>query len=96
MASDTEIAVRIVAKLGRNQAFGSHGVYVDDAVNWVQTSDQGRAKELIDEMTKDDDAPLKPTLGSSGNREKIVLTSPEDAVEYLEARDARVPWNLRQ
>lgn len=91
MATDTELRCKIVRKLVRNRVTGAHKKTVDTAKNWVATSDQGRAEELIREMIRDPDSPIEPYGGS---RDNIRLTSIPDGVEWLQSNDCDIPFGF--
>jgi len=88
--NDTEIKLRIVEKMARKEFVGNSSVHKDDATNWVASHDQGRARELLDEMTTDRDVPVVESA-----RGHLRLTSMADAVEFIRDNDGDVPWNAR-
>lgn len=80
MATDNEIRCKIVRKLVRDRVTGKHKKTVDTAKNWVTTSDQGRAEELIREMIRD---PASPIEAYGGSRDNIRLSSIPKGVRFL-------------
>jgi hypothetical protein len=85
---DTEIKLRIIEKMARKEFVGNSAVDRDDATNWLPSHDQGRARELIDEMTADRGVPVVATVGGH-----LTLTSMADAVDWIRDNDGDVPWN---
>ncbi|WP_132058161.1 hypothetical protein [Halorussus amylolyticus] len=92
MVRDDKIRLKIIRKLARNRVTGSHKKQVETVKNWVATSDQGRAEDLIRDMIRDPKAPLE---GYGGSRDNVRLTGIEDAKEYIEDRGGDLPWGLR-
>jgi hypothetical protein len=92
MAEDRKLRIKIVRKLASKRVVGGHKKQVDTVKNWVATSDQGRAEDLIREMVRDPDAPLE---GYGGSRDNVRLTSIEDAKQYIKEHGGELPWGLR-
>lgn len=90
---DQEIRNRIIEKLLRNKVTGNKKIQVTTAVSrYLPSHEEGRGKQLIDEMIADPDAPIEPYGG--GHRENIRISDTSDAVEYLEAHDGNVPFGF--
>jgi len=90
--ADQGIKNRIVEKMLRKRITGGKNRTVDAVVNMALPShDQGRGKQLIDDMVAD---PLAPIEKYGGARDAIRLTSAEDAVDYLEMNDGNVPFGF--
>ncbi|WP_238398217.1 hypothetical protein [Halorussus salinus] len=77
----------------RKRVVGGHKKQVGTVKNWVATSDQGRAEDLIREMIRDPEAPLE---GYGGSRDNVRLTSIEDAKRYIRDHGGDLPWGLRE
>lgn len=92
MIDEEQLRVKILTKLVRSEVVGSHKKQVDTVKNWVATSDQGRAEDLIREMIRDPAAPLE---GYGGSRDNVRLTSIEDAKAYITEYGGELPWGLR-
>lgn len=88
--NDTEIKLRIIEKMARKEFVGNSTVHKQDATNWVASHDQGRARELIGEMTTARDVPVVETA-----RGYLKLTSMADAVDWIRENDGDVPWNAK-
>lgn len=91
--SNNELRVEIVEDLARKRVVGGHKKQIDTVKNWCESSDQGRAEDLIREMIRNPEAPLE---GYGGSRDNVRLTSIEDAKEYIEERGGDLPWGLRE
>lgn len=90
--SDRAIRNRIVEKMLRKRIVGSNNRTIDAVVNMaLPSSDQGRGKQLIDDMIAD---PMGPIQRYGGQRQAITLTSVEDAVDFLKSNDGNVPFNF--
>lgn len=90
---DQEIRNRLVEKLLRSRTTGSNKQSVDTVVSkYLPSHEEGRGKQLLEEMTTDPTAPVEPYGG--GHRENVRLTSLEDAVDYLERNDGNVPFGF--
>ncbi|PSP39006.1 hypothetical protein BRD20_05770 [Halobacteriales archaeon SW_8_65_20] len=91
-ADDEQLRVKIVQKLARKKVVGSHKKQVDTVKNWVATSEQGRAEELLREMMTDPEAPLERYGGS---RDNVRLSSIEAAKQYIRDHGGELPWGLK-
>lgn len=90
--TDQEIKNRIIEKMLRKRIVGGKNRTIDTVVNMALPShDQGRGRQLIDEMLAD---PTGPIERYGGSRDAIRLTSVEKAVEYLKENDGNVPFNF--
>lgn len=90
--ADQEIKNRIIEKMLRKRIVGGKNRTVDAVVNMALPShDQGRGRQLIDEMLAD---PTGPIERYGGSRNAIRLTSVAAAVEYLKDNDGNVPFNF--
>ncbi|WP_330631405.1 hypothetical protein [Halocatena halophila] len=85
MASDDEIAIKIMRKLVRGGYVGNRKVTVDTAKGWVASHDEGRAEELIRDWITEPESPIEAYGG--GERDNIRLTSRAQGLKWLEARD---------
>mgnify|MGYP007124892981 CR=1 FL=1 len=96
MADDdqTELTVKIVRYLARNNVTGGHNRTVDTVKNraGIPTHAQGDAEEIIRELIRDPDAPIK---AYDGQRDSIRLTSISDAVEFIENHGGDVLFGLK-
>lgn len=90
--SDRAIKNRIIEKMLRKRIVGGKNRTVDAVVNMALPShDQGRGRQLIDEMVAD---PTGPIERYGGSRNAIRLTSAKDAVEFLKDNGGNVPFNF--
>lgn len=90
--SDRAIKNRIIEKMLRKRIVGGKNRTVDAVVNMALPShDQGRGRQLIDEMVAD---PTGPIERYGGSRNAIRLTSVKDAVEFLKDNGGNVPFNF--
>lgn len=88
-APDDELKKDIVEKLLRKKVTGGSKRQTDTVKNWFASSDQGRVEDLIEYLVRDPQAPIEQYGG--GARANVRLTSPQNAVEWLDERD-RDPW----
>ena len=65
---------------------------IQTVTNWFQSSDQGKLKELMEEMATDPTAPIEKYGG--GHRENIRLTGATEAVRYLGDNGRDVPFGF--
>ena len=91
MSAGQEVRNRIIEKLLRKKVTGSHKKQVDTVVNWLASSDQGQAKQEIEEMVADPGCPLERYGGS---RDNIRLSSISGAVKYLKENGGNLPFNF--
>jgi len=90
--SDQDIKNRIVEKMLRKRITGGKNRTIDTVVNMTLPShQQGRGKQLIENMISDPHAPIERY---GGTRDAIRLTSAEDAVDYLKDNDGNVPFGF--
>lgn len=89
----TELAVKIVRYLARNNVTGSHNATVDTVKNraGVPVHAQGVAEDVIRELVRDPDAPVE---SYGGQRDAVRLTSIADADAFIEAHGGDVPFGL--
>lgn len=88
-----EIKNRLVEKLLRNRIIGAKKIRVDTAVDrYLPSHQQGKGKQLIDEMVTDPNVPLEAYGG--GHRENIRLSNANEAVEFLKKNDGNVPFGF--
>lgn len=88
---DQIIKNQIVGKMLRKRVTGGKKAQIDTVVSYaLPTHEQGRGKELIEEMLADANTPIEGYGG--GHRSNIRLTSAEDAVRYLETHGGDVPF----
>lgn len=86
-----EIRNVIVEKMLRKRVIGGKKQQVDTVVSYaVPSHERGRARELIEEMLADPQAPIEGYGG--GHRSNVRLSSAEDAVEYLKDNGGDVPF----
>jgi hypothetical protein len=85
---------KVLEKLLRKSATGGHKKQKDTVVNWFRSSDQGKVKDLIDEMATDPTVPLE--MYGGGQRENVRLSDVGEAVRYLDANDGDVPFGLEK
>lgn len=75
----------------RKRVIGGKKQQIDTVVNYsLPSHEQGRGKDLIEEMLTNPRAPIEGYGG--GRRSNIRLTSAEEAVEYLEANGDDPPF----
>lgn len=90
--ADQDIRNRLVEKMLRKRIVGGKNRTVDAVVNMALPShDQGRGKQIIDNMVADPAAPIERY---GGQRDAIRLTSVADAVDYLKANGGNVPFGF--
>lgn len=90
---DQDVRNRIVRKMLRKRVIGDKKQQIDTVVNYsLPSHEQGRGKQLIEEMLSDPDAPLEGYGG--GHRQNVRLTSADTAVEYLKDNDGDVPFGF--
>lgn len=89
---DQQIRNRIIEKLLRKRVVGGKNRTIDAVVNMtLPSSEQGRGRQLIDELLAD---PSGPIQRYGGHRDAVRLTSVEAAVRYLREHDGNVPFNF--
>lgn len=87
---DQEIKNEVVETMLRDGTWGGKKRQKQTIAGWaVQSHDEGRAKQLIDKMIADPDAPIEAYGG--GHRDNIRLTSKADALEYLRDNGRDLP-----
>ena len=90
---DQDIKNRIVRKMLRKQIVGNHKKQIDSIVNMCLPShEQGRGKELLEDMATDPHSPVEMCGGS--HRQNVRLTSVEDAVDYLKQNGGDIPFGF--
>lgn len=90
---DQDCRNRMVRKMLRKRVVGNHKKQIDTVVNMsLPSHEQGRGKDLLDEMVSDANAPVEAYGG--GHRQNIRLTSVDDAVEYLKSNGGDVPFGF--
>lgn len=83
----------MVRKMLRKRVVGNHKKQIDSVVNMsLPSHEQGRGKDLLEEMVSDTDAPVEAYGG--GHRQNVRLTGVEHAVEYLKANGGDVPFGF--
>lgn len=88
---DQGIKNQIVGKLLRKRVVGGKKQQIDTVINYsLPSHEQGRGKEVIEEMLGDASTPIEGYGG--GHRSNIRLTSVEDAVQYLDDHGGDVPF----
>jgi len=88
---DRAIKNQIVGKMLRKRVIGGKKQQIDTVVNYsLPTHEQGRGKELVEEMLTDAETPIEGYGGR--HRSNIRLTSAEDAIQYLKDHDGDVPF----
>ena len=91
--TDQQIRNKMVRKMLRNQIVGGHKKQIDSIVNMcLPPHEQGRGKDLLEEMATDPTAPIEGYGG--GHRQNVRLTSVSDAVDYLEDNGGDVPFGF--
>lgn len=91
---ESKLKAKIVRKLLAKKVTGGHKKQIDTVVGWTASHDQGRAKELLDEMSRDPDCPVEAYGG--GARENIRLSSIEEGVDFLEDLGGDLPWGFKR
>lgn len=90
---DQDIRNRIVRKMLRKRITGNHKKQIDTVVNMsLPSHEQGRGKQLIEEMVSDPDAPIVAYGG--GHRNNVHLANVEDAVDYLKRHGGDLPFGF--
>lgn len=92
--TDQELRNKVIDKLLRKRAIGGHKKQKDTVVNWFASSDQGKVKELIDEMATDPTVPLE--MYGGGQRENVRLSDVGEAVRYLDANGGDIPFGMEK
>jgi len=82
----------IVHRLLRKRVIGGKKRQKQTVANWFRSSDQGTVKDLIDEMSKNREAPVRKYGG--GHRENVHLISAEAAVKYLDDNGGDIPFGF--
>jgi len=86
---DQQIKNAVVFTMLRKKVIGGKKHQVKTVAGWaVPSHEEGRAKDLIDELVQ---AGVVERYGG-GHRANIRLSSPEQAVEYLKDNDGDVPF----
>jgi hypothetical protein len=90
--NDQDIRNRIVRKMLRKEVIGDHKKQIDTVVNTsgLPTHAHGKARELLEEMASDPDAPIESYGG--GHRQNVRLVSAQRAVKYLKEHGGDVPF----
>jgi hypothetical protein len=92
---EQEIRNRIVRKMLKNQIVGGHKKQLDTVVSKIAalpSHEEGRGKNLLEEMLSDANAPIEGYGG--GHRQNVRLTGVDDAVRYLKENDGDVPFGF--
>jgi len=90
--TDQDLRNKLIYKLLRNNVIGGHKKQIQTVTNWFQSSDQGKVKELIEDMATDPTAPIEKYGG--GHRENIRLTGATEAVQYLDDNGGEIPFGF--
>jgi hypothetical protein len=92
VATEQDLKNEIVYYLLHNRVAGSHKKSVDTVINHaaIASHDEGRAKDVIDEMLSDPSMPVEGYGG--GSRQNVRLTTLRAGADYLEANDGEVPF----
>jgi hypothetical protein len=80
------LKVKIVEYLLRERVFAPESVETETVRNWFPADDFALATEALEELLASRESPV---IRASG--EKIGLTTPSEAVTYLDRNDGRVP-----
>lgn len=92
MPDKDDLKVKLVRKLASKNITGKNKADIDVVKQWgVATHEQGAAKEALEELARNPDAPVE----QYGGRDQIRLSSMEDAKEYIVENDGELPWGLR-
>lgn len=96
MADDDTIRATVVEKMHNAGYYRPRGVDLDVAAQLgVASHDRGRAKELIADMVRNEDAPVLPKHGGKA----VMLAQDKTAVARWIQRhggDEAVPWDLQE
>ena len=93
MTSDQEIRNKMVRKMLRKRVVGSHKKQLTTVVGFsVSSHNKGRAKDLLEDMLADPEAPVERYGG--GHRDNVRLSSVQDAVAYLTDNGGDVPFGF--
>lgn len=79
----------------KNGIVGNHKKQIDTVISDIAalpTHEEGRGKNLLEEMVSDPQAPVEGYGG--GHRQNVRLTSVQDAVDYLKDNDGDVPFGF--
>lgn len=90
LKGNEEFKPYIVEKLARDKAVGGKKRQVDTVKNWLASSDQGRAEDMIRELIRDTNAPVIAYGG--GARDNVQLTSIPNAKQGLKGRGRDLWW----
>lgn len=90
--SDQELRNKVIEKLLRKGVTGGSKRQKDTVVNWFRSSDQGKVKDVIDDMTTDPTVPVE--MYGGGHRENVRLSDVGEAVRYLDAHGGDVPFGF--
>lgn len=90
--SDQELRNKLIEKLLRKQVTGGKKKQKTTVAGWFKSSDQGKVKDLIDEMATDPSKPLE--MYGGGHRENVRLSDVGEAVRYLDRNDGDVPFGF--
>jgi hypothetical protein len=83
----------MVRKMLRKRVVGDHKKQIDTVVGFsVASHDEGRARQLLEEMATDPAAPVEQYGG--GHRDNVRLSSVQDAVDYLQTNGGDVPFGF--
>lgn len=89
----TELKVKIVRYLARNNVTGGHNRTVDTVTNraGIPTHARGDTRDVIRELVRDPEAPVE---AYGGQRDAIRLISIGAAVAYIDEHGGDVPFGL--
>lgn len=84
---DADMAVRIVKRLMTKGVLGGHHKQPQSVADWFATHEQGRVKDVLDDMTSDPAVPVRVY----GGRGTVQLTSMDAAMAFLEKHGEEDP-----
>lgn len=84
---DVDIAVRIVKRLMTKGVLGGHHKQPQSVAGWFPSDEQGRVKQVLDDMGSDPTVPVHVY----GGRDTVQLTNMDAALQFLEKHGAEDP-----
>lgn len=88
---ERNIKLKIVRRFLRDDVVGPRKRSAETVQNWFASSDQGKVKDVIDDMTRDPGSPIE---AYGGARYNIRLTSRKQGKQFLEDHGEDLPWGI--
>lgn len=88
---ELDIKLKIVKRFLRDDVVGPRKRDAETVQNWFAASDQGKLKDVIDDLTRD---PHSPIEAYGGGRDNIRLTSRKQGKQFLISHGEDLPWGI--